>query len=200
METRSRTVFLLAAFVCMTLISGPLVAEAAEPAGEDTSVGRRVDVEVGVGLFWGLSNDVQLEDNVTFGTAVAIALSDRLDLELGFQRAYTRVRSDASSFAGEAQTAEFLKTALRLYPSTKPDARVRPYIVAGVTRNTGNGPGDSSYGFLIGPGLRLRVGDHTGVVLSAPLVTATSGATKTLMMPNLNFFWSFNFSNGGLGH
>lgn len=200
MKIRVKTVFLLAAFVGVALILGPPAVQAAESGGEHSALGRRVDVEAGVGFLWGLSNDVHVNDNITFGAALAVSLSDRLDLELGFQRADTHIRADATNFPRESQSVEYFKTALRLYPTTAPDARVRPYIVAGVARYSGLDPGDSSYGFLIGPGIRLRAGDHTGVVISAPFITATSGDTKPVMMPNFNFFWSFNFSDGGLGH
>ncbi|GEM_PF-2575786 len=200
METRSKTVFLSVAFVCAALISGPFVARAADSGDEGSSLGRRVDVELGGGFLWGLSNDVHVNDNITYGAAVAIALSHRLDLELGFQRTDTHIRSDAASFPDESQSVEYFKTALRLYPSTKPDDRVRPYIVSGITHYSGLDPGDSGYGFLLGPGIRIRAGEHSGVVLSAPFVMATSGDTKPLMLPNLNFFWSFNFHDGGLGH
>jgi hypothetical protein len=53
------------------------------------------------------------------------------------------------------------------------------------------GEGTTPTGFSYGPGLRMQLGERSGVTAKLPFWTSQNGQSDTLLMPSLYYFYSF---------
>jgi hypothetical protein len=161
---------------------------------------RRVDVEAGVGAMFFLEEDQPVNDDVYYGVGAAIQLLDQLDLEFSAARGEGNVNpkiTQADVDAGTIPHKEFRAIyhgmfGLRLYPFQGPDKTARFYLAAGGSIMSGlQGDGVENWGFYVGPGARLRAGDHSGFTIKLPMVVSVEGDTDSMLIPSLNFFYEF---------
>ena len=162
------------------LTAGSLLAVA--PSAEAANL----EAELGVGLYTGLEDGADLDAGWLGRVGLVAGLSDRLALEL------TATRIEAKDSAtSDYRTAELYTAGLRLYTNSKTDARTRVFVAAGAGRGSGLGDGTTEVGYL-GGGVRLRLGDSSGLTLKVPvLVDLGGGDTQTTFIPSLNVFLGF---------
>ena len=162
------------------LTAGSLLAVA--PSAEAANL----EAELGVGLFTGLEDGADLDAGWLGRVGLVAGLSDRLALEL------TATRIEAKDSAtSDYRTAELFTAGLRFYSNSKTDARTRVFVSAGAGRGSGLGDGTTEVGYL-GGGVRLRLGDSSGLTLKVPvLVDLGGGDTQTTFIPSLNVFLGF---------
>ncbi len=148
---------------------------------------RRFDVGFGGGALFTVEEGLPLEDNYYAGLFSAVRLGDNLDLELGVARSEGRDTMD-----GSFRSIYHVTSGLRLYPKTKPDRTVRFYLSAGgslffdLKRDD-----DATFGLYLGPGLRMKAGEHSGLDFRAPLVFSAEGDTNSVLLPTLSWFYEF---------
>jgi hypothetical protein len=145
-----------------------------------------MEAEFGVGLFTGLEDGSDLDAGWLGRAGLVAGLSDRLALEL------TAARIEAKDSAtSDYRTAELYTAGFRYYSNSKTDARTRVFMAAGAGRGSGLGDGTTEVGYLAG-GVRLRLGDSSGVTLKVPvLVDLGGGDTQATFIPSLNVFLVF---------
>lgn len=147
----------------------------------------RVDFELGGGVFTGVEDDNPLDSGWFGDVGATLELSDRVDLEIAFNRVETRETS-SDAF----QSAELYTGGLRLYSNAKTDSITRVFLVAGGGYASGLAPGESTEVIYFGPGFRLRAGESSGAVIKVPLLFDAGGSpSKVSLYPTLNFFVSF---------
>jgi hypothetical protein len=162
------------------LAAGSLLAVA--PSAEAANL----EAELGVGLFTGLEDGADLDAGWLGRVGLVAGLSDRSALEL------TATRIEAKDSAtSDYRTAELFTAGFRYYTNSKTDARTRVFVAAGAGRGSGLGDGTTEVGYL-GGGVRLRLGDSSGLTLKVPvLVDLGGGDTQTTFIPSLNVFLVF---------
>ena len=148
---------------------------------------RNFDIGFGGGGLFGIEENLPVKDNYYAGIFSAIRLRDQLDAELGAARSEGLDTADGSFREIYHATA-----GLRYYPMTAPDRATRFYVAFGgsvffdLKRDD-----DSTLGVYLGPGVRLKAGEHSGLDFRAPLVFSGEGATNTVILPTLSWFYEF---------
>jgi len=180
MTNRSFSRTLFSRVIVSLLTAGSLFALA--PSAEAANM----EAEFGVGLFTGLEDGSDLDAGWLGRAGLVAGLSDRLALEL------TAARIEAKDSAtSDYRTAELYTAGFRYYSNSKTDARTRVFMAAGAGRGSGLGDGTTEVGYLAG-GVRLRLGDSSGVTLKVPvLVDLGGGDTQATFIPSLNVFLVF---------
>jgi len=193
MTERSRTVALLPAIVAVLFLVAAASPARAEEETEPPPP-RHLDLEVGAGAHFGLEADVPLTDDLYTGIGLAAPISDRFDGEV--QLAYFTGREanqiPQGTSQGRARDGIHFNSGFRFYPGRDPNARTRFYLSLGGSfltdyrRNE-----DITAGVTVGPGIRLRVGKQSGVLVRAPVFLAIEGGLDPLLLPTFNFFYQF---------
>ncbi|RMF21320.1 MAG: hypothetical protein D6760_09780 [Deltaproteobacteria bacterium] len=148
---------------------------------------RNFDIGLGGGGLFGIEENLPVKDNYYAGIFSAIRLRDQFDAELSAARSEGIDTADGSFREIYHATAGF-----RFYPMTAPDRATRFYVAFGASvffdlkRND-----DSTLGAYLGPGFRLKAGEHSGIDLRAPLVFSGEGATNTVILPTVSWFYEF---------
>jgi len=188
MKQPSRAGRLFSGILIATLILGGTGTALAEEAEDDG--GRRVDLEIGASFILGIEHDTTIDDTWGVEVASAIELNRRLDLEI---MAGWGPGEDPDQ-SGTENNVDLYNAGggFRWYPTTEPGDGIRPYLNIGVRYfNELKGEDTSPAGVYLGPGLRMELGESSGVVVKLPLWFSIRGQTDTLMMPTLSWFYSF---------
>jgi hypothetical protein len=194
-----RVFTVLAGAVLLTAFSVG-TASAADPEAAAPIEGRRFDFALGVGAQVHLSNKVPVDDNLMYGGSLTVELSDHFDGEFGTLVVDThRIGGDGDPEDGEHQTVNYIYGGVRLNATADQRANIRPYLFLGLTEYWGLDKGKNRTGYMVGPGLRFRPGDDSrfGFTLKAPLVFQFNDDAYPRMLPQIEFFWSFDFADGG---
>jgi hypothetical protein len=192
MKLPSRPVRLIFGILVATLVSGGAGLASAEDAAEEKK-GRTFDLEVGTGFILGIESDTTIDD--TWGVEImgVLELNRRLSFEFG---AGWGPGEEPDKGAGAGDDNFDLYNAgggFRWHPTSEPGDGIRPYIATGVRYfNELKGDGTSPAGVYLGPGIRMMLGESSGVNIKVPLWFSISGQTNTLMLPTLSYFYSFN--------
>jgi hypothetical protein len=189
MKLPSRPVRLIFGILVATLVLGGSGFAMAEEAVEKER-GRAFDLEIGTGFILGIESDTTIDD--TWGVEImgVLELNRRLSFEFG---AGWGPGEDPDSVGTENNFDLYnAGGGLRWHPTTVPGDQIRPYIATGVRYfNELKGDDTSPAGVYLGPGLRIMLGESSGVNLKVPLWFSISGQTDTLMLPTLSWFYSF---------
>ena len=162
-------------------------ALAAETVADDH---RNVDLEIGGGFVLGIEDDTTIDDTYMVAINAAIQLNDPLDFEFG--AGYAPGEAPDSSGSDANHDLWMISGGFRWYFMGTRKTVVRPYLMLGYGMiNELKGEGTEPTGFYYGPGIRMRVGDNSGLTLKVPLWTSQNGQSDTLLMPTLYYFYSF---------
>jgi len=193
MSDRTRTPGIASGIAAALLLMSTSLAVAAEATPAPRV--RHVDLEAGVGVHWGMANDVPIEDDLYTGVGIAARIIDQLDGE--FQLAYWTARdNDGDDSPGDdtndSRDGLHFNTGLRWYPMTKADTRARPFLTLGTSLITDfREHDDMQLGLTTGPGLRLRLGDRSGFTVRVPVLLEIEGGTDPMLIPTINYFFQF---------
>lgn len=183
---------ILGILVAMLVLGGSGFALAEEPAAEDK--GRRIDIEIGASFILGIEHDTTIDDTWGVELATAIELNRKLDFEamVGWGPGEDPDKTGPNAGGEENYDLYNAGGGFRWYPMTEPGAGIRPYLNIGVRYfNELKGDDTSPAGVYLGPGIRMELGESSGVVVKAPLWFSISGQTDTLMLPTISWFYSF---------
>lgn len=187
---------LAAAFLVTAYSVGPVSAE--DPQADEPVDGRRIEFALGAGASIGLDSDVPVDDNLLYGGSLTIELNDRFDAEFGMLVHDTHTDVDESSGEeSEHQTVNYVYGGFRFYPLKPSESAVKPYLFMGLAEYWGLEPGENELGYMIGPGLRFQPGERFGFTLKSPIVIQFDDEAYARMMPHIEFYWKFDFANGG---
>lgn len=162
------------------------------------------DLELGLGAFIGIGNNKSVQAGAAYTAAVAVGIASHLDAEVGATLA--KADNDTGNLPfGTSPPSEKItafNAGLRFFPFSKDPKDVsRVFVMAGVGYMDGfpakdlSTPGSrdkrGGRGY-IGPGLKLLVTDHAGVVLKAPFyIRSLSNRNDTAWVPTASLFWRF---------
>jgi hypothetical protein len=200
MSDRTRTPAIASGFAAGLLLTTALLVSSASVASAQATQTkpppvRHVDVEAGVGVHWGMANDVPIEDDLYAVLGLAAPIIDQLDAE--FQAGYMTARDNddddnPDERENDSRDSWTFNTGLRWYPLTKVDARARPYLSLGTSISTDIQEGrDVQLGITTGPGVRLRAGDRSGFLVRVPVLLQIEGGTDPMLIPTVNYFFQF---------
>ena len=196
-----RFLTVLAGVVLVAAFSvGTVSAADPDPGDEPPVDGRRFEFALGVGAQVHLSSKVPVDDNLLYGGSLTVELTDHIDGEFGTLVVDThRIADDGDPEDGEHQTVNYVYGGFRLYASTDDRAGIRPYLFAGLTEYWGLEKGKNRTGYMIGPGLRFVPGadSNFGLTIKSPLVFQFKDDAFARMLPHIEFYWRFDYSDGG---
>ena len=215
MIERFATTFLILLMGTVFVATAAPSALADEEAEAVVERGRRVDIEAGVGVLIGLSDGVDRTIDVGGGFLVdrtefpvtndfawnfstALELKDRWDLEFGYQQVET-----SDGFTDDSRSVNYVNLGVR-YNKIAPNSaeadkkRAIPYLVVGFSWIEDLIQGKQTDAMYAGPAVRIRSGASSGFIIKAPVYWSVSGSTLPHVIPSINWFYEFNFRDGGL--
>jgi hypothetical protein len=173
----------------------PVVPEQTQAPATPAKPKRHLDVEAGVGVHFALENDVPVDDDVYAVIGLAAPISDHFDAE--FQGAYfsgsqnERLRDPLTDpEEDESIDGGHFNTGVRWYPQG-PDASARFYLAAGASVLFDYREDNETLAANVGPGLRLRAGDRSGMLLRVPVMIMLEEEADPIMVPTFNLFYQF---------
>jgi hypothetical protein len=173
----------------LTLGTVGVAAAAADEAKADDGH-RNVDLEFGGGFVLGIEDDTTIDDTYMFAINATIELNDPLDFEFG--AGYAPGESPDSSETNRKHDLWMFGGGFRWYFMGTRETGIRPYLMLGYNMiNELKGEGTEPTGWYYGPGLRMMLGESSGLTLKVPLWTSHDGQSDTLLMPSLYYFYSF---------
>ena len=182
MTVRTRKFSLASTVAAVGLLSATLVS-----AADETPYSRHVDIEVGVGAHIGAADETPLTDDVMAGIGVAVPVADHVDAE--FNASYLSGRDFNTRKARDAAHAT---VGFRFYPWTEPADRARFYFAVGPALLWDYRPDDDvTLAVQFGPGVRLRAGKNSGMLIRVPLAVMTDEGGDPLLIPTFNLFYQF---------
>jgi hypothetical protein len=179
------------------MAQGPAVTgQTSAPAQEKPKHVRHVDIEAGVGVHFALENDVPIDDDVYAVLGLAAPITDHFDAEL--QAAYfsgsenERLRDPLTDpEEDDSLDGWHLNAGFRWYPVSSPDSAARFYLAAGTSVLFDYRQGDETLAANVGPGLRLRAGDRSGMLIRIPVLIMLESEADPIMVPTFNLFYQF---------
>ena len=85
-----------------------------------------------------------------------------------------------------------INSGVRWYPLSKPESTARFFVGTGLTFMLNYYERDDfALGMTIGPGVRLRAGKQSGLVVRAPIVFGVEHDSNAMFIPTLSYFWQF---------
>ena len=162
-----------------------LLGASAARAADEEPFSRVADLDLGVGVHWGIEESTPLNDDVIAGIGAAVGILSRLDVEGG---AYYLSGRDFETDSG--RDAGYFHLGLRWYPTTDPEIRTRWFISTGpaVMLDYRNDD-DVTPAYYAGVGLRMRFADRAGMMLRLPVTFMVDGDTDALMLPMFSIFY-----------
>jgi hypothetical protein len=167
------------------------------PASTEVFARRHIDVDVGVGAHVGIKNDAPIDDDVLARFGVAAPIASFVDGEL--QATYlsgsdndddddpTNPRPD-----NHRDSRWLFDAGARWYPIPHPDATARFFVQTSLSFMLNYYERDDfALGMTIGPGVRLRAGQNSGLVVRAPIVFGVENDSDAMILPSLSYFWQF---------
>jgi hypothetical protein len=194
MADRTRTPALLSAIVTALVLMSAAGAWAQPTPKKELPV-RHVDVEAGIGVHFALENDGPVDDDVYAPLGLAIPVTDHVDGE--FQAAYWSGSQNPRRLAPGDDPQSSLdgwhfNAGFRYYPGSKPDSTARFYLAAGTSLLLDwNEKDDWTVAANLGPGVRMRAGDRSGLLLRVPVLLMMEGDINPVMIPSLSYFFQF---------
>lgn len=188
MKSRFRAVRLFLGILTATLIlGGPGFAAAAK---DEPMTERHFDLEIGTGFVLGIEDDTTIDDTWHIEIKGAYPMNDSIDLEFGASWA---PGEDPDSSGTENNTDLYQYGAgFRWYTSSTPEDRIRFYLNVGLSVYANlKGEDSDPLGAYFGPGLRMQLGESSGMLFKLPLWVSINGQTNTLLSPTLTWFYSF---------
>lgn len=196
MFVRTRTAPVASLITAAFLLSVASAAGAQQQKPAATKPTRHVDLEVGPGVHFGTAKDTPIEDDFYANIGLAMPFTSRLDGE--FQAGYLTARDydgdepKDSDDKNDARTSWYVHAGLRGYLVGEPDAATRFYLALGPSLLTDyREDDDATAAISVGPGLRIRIGQQTGILARVPVAIMLEGDPHPLLLPTVNFFYQF---------
>jgi len=177
--------FLGAALLAMLLVGSAVAAEKKE------ELVPTIDFEGGFGAFisLGSASKAPLEDGWHGRVGAAFHITDRLDAELGLGVG----QADRNQDGGSNRTFVNGHGGLRYYVlGVEALARSRMYLMLGGSAIENYASSGNTKGTVyLGPGVRLRAGDRSGLNIRLPFYLTPYDIDESLVIPTVNIFYSF---------
>jgi hypothetical protein len=155
---------------------------------------RHVDVGAGVGAHWGTSKGTPIDDDFYANIGLAKPFTNRVDgeFQFGYWTAGDYDGDDPPGANQGGRTGCYLYGGARLYFNDDPGAVTRVYFAAGPSMITNfKDSGGVTPSVTLGPGIRLMLGAHSGLVARVPVEIMVKGDPYPLFLPTLNYMYQF---------
>lgn len=204
MTYRSTAIRLAMGALAVALTLGTVGNAVAAAAQDDPAADRRrnVDLEIGSGFVLGIEDDTTIDDTYHVSISATIELNDPLDFEFGVGYAPGEAPDKPPRPIPPGEVADtkrdlwMMGGGFRWYFMGTRETVIRPYLMLGYNvitelKNRYRGNDTEPTGWYYGPGLRMKVGESSGLTVKVPLWTSHDGQSNTLLMPSLYYFYSF---------